>query len=77
MNSVDKIMNKSNDEFFRRSRQLSELKSRKIQSYNHTQDIRSKEIGYVNGLLFTKLYKSSLVKKEDQDESFEELQEKI
>ena len=56
-------MNKSNDEFLRRSRQLSELKSRKLQAYNHTQDIRKKEIGYVNALLFSKIYKSSLMKK--------------
>jgi hypothetical protein len=77
MTSVDKIMHKSNNEFFRRSRQLSELRSRKIQAYNHTQDIRSKEIGHVNALLFTKIHKEALTPKPEAEEPLPNLQEQI
>lgn len=77
MSSVDKIMHKTNNEFFRRSRQLSELRSRKIQAYNHTQHVRSKEIGHVNALLFAKIHKEALTPKPDNEESTPNLQEQI
>jgi hypothetical protein len=77
MSSVDKIRHKQNSEFFRRSQQLSELKSRKTQAYNHTQNTKSREIGHGNALLFAQLQRSALSRREEPPETFEDLQEKI
>ena len=70
-------MNKSSHEFIRRSSLLDELKSRKLQAYNHSQNLRKNEIGQVNTILFTKIYKSKLNEKEDLDQSLGEIQQKL
>ena len=74
--SIDKIMNKTSDEFIRRDRQLNELKSRKEQAYHYSMYLRNKDIGYKNSILYSKIV-PSLTKKDLQNDSFEELQGKI
>ena len=61
----------------RRSSLLDELKSRKLQAYNHSQNLRKNEIGHVNTILFTKIYKSKLNEKEELDHSFEDIQQRL
>lgn len=77
MSSVGKIMTKTNHEFVQRDKQLSELKSRKMQAYNHTQNLRSREIGHVNALLFAKIHKEALMAKLEHDNPALDFQEQI
>ena len=75
-------MNKSNDEFLKRSMQLQEIKNRKMQSFNYMQQKRSQDIGHVNSLLYTKIcfpYNSFRKKAgvNNVNESFEHLEEQI
>jgi hypothetical protein len=77
MSSVGKIMHKTSNEFALRDRQLSELKSRKMQAYNHTQHVRSREIGHVNALLFAKIHKEALMDRLEEEEPVLDFPEQI
>lgn len=62
-------MHKTNNEFLRRSQQLRELKNRKEQSFSYEQFKRSKEIGYTNAILYTKINACKKVEAEDQEQA--------
>ena len=77
MSSVDKIMNKTSNEFVRRDERLRELKSRKEQAYHYSMYLRNKDIGYKNSILFSKI--SPLMTQNEllNEGVFEDLQERI